>query len=306
MHVQVAADVANGDEVGELPPLGNRDLATALAELRRDPWQPDRLVDAFLRVARHGRAARLPLLVELEHAVLVHREATVPRPGPQLHVVLLRPGEVLDRRPEGGFGNDPQIDLHPLRPADAHLRVAAEEHGGRPLPRGESVHDRRSVVRHHDDVEIADRLPPAPQAPCRLDLPAARLGLQVGDRSVGDRLRVAPQQPLVLGALRKRDVLEDRRLGLLAEALDLPHPSLPAGRLERVERIDAQPVHEQLRLLGTQAGHPHDREGGRRHRGGEFVQQGQAAGVEERRDLRREVGTDSLDVGQAPLRILAD
>src|SRR3712207_8840196 len=53
MHVDVAAEVVDGDELGEPAVRGGLELAASLAQLGRDPRHPQPLVDLLL-----GRAAR--------------------------------------------------------------------------------------------------------------------------------------------------------------------------------------------------------------------------------------------------------
>ena len=82
------------------------------------------------------RPRRLPLrfLADAKHAVLVDLQPAVLGHAAEDHVVVLRAGEVLQRRAERLGRHDAQVDLQAAVEPDRHLRVAAADQL-RPLPR---------------------------------------------------------------------------------------------------------------------------------------------------------------------------
>jgi hypothetical protein len=81
--------------------------------------------------------------------------------------VGLAAGEVLQRRPPAGRGEHPQVGLIAVVGADGGLGGAAEE-DLRHLGEGaEAGHDGLRVLRRHQQVQVAHRLPHAAEAPRR-------------------------------------------------------------------------------------------------------------------------------------------
>ena len=162
--VQLGGDVGQLDQVGQ-----NRvELAAILAELGRNPRQPQSLVDGLLG----GRGHRLdaPLLGGLvlpgavgKEAVLVEPQLSLDRPLPQEHIVLLGAGEVEQGRPEGPFVDDPQIDLNARPEPHRALGLARGEHSHDAVHAHQGAAQRRGVRPRGEDVDVADRLPAAPQ-----------------------------------------------------------------------------------------------------------------------------------------------
>ena len=67
VHLQVAADVFERDELRERVRLGERDLTAVLAQLRRNPVETECVIDVPLGAARDAlRSAEDPVLVQLE------------------------------------------------------------------------------------------------------------------------------------------------------------------------------------------------------------------------------------------------
>ena len=93
MHLEIPADVLEPYELRELVLLGERDLATILAQLGRNPVESQRFVDFLLGPPAY--ALRPP-----KHAVLVQLELLGLRDLAQLDVVRLRAREVLHRGAE--------------------------------------------------------------------------------------------------------------------------------------------------------------------------------------------------------------
>ena len=88
--VQVAAQVADLDQLRQLAGRRRGDLAAALAQLGLDVVEPEPRVDLLL-----GRVARDLARLGLEDAVLRDRQPLLDCPLAQLDVVLGRAGEVL-------------------------------------------------------------------------------------------------------------------------------------------------------------------------------------------------------------------
>src|SRR5262249_59611157 len=86
--------------------------------------QPDRGVDLLLRAP--GDAASGGVV----DAVLADLELLPDGQLPQLHVVVLRAGEVLERGAEGLRLDDPEVDLEVLAVADRGLGLAPGQHRG--------------------------------------------------------------------------------------------------------------------------------------------------------------------------------
>ena len=104
--VEIALQVVDPDQVGELAARGRGDLATALAKLRLDVGEADALVDLGLGGVLGDVAA-----LDLHDPVLGDREAHLHGALPQLDVVLGRAGEVLEEVSVGLRRDDPQVHL---------------------------------------------------------------------------------------------------------------------------------------------------------------------------------------------------
>ena len=104
VHVQVAADVAELDQLRQLALAGGRQLAAVLAQLGRDVLHPEPLVDLLLGREGVGLAALV-----VGDAVLAHVQAAPDRLGAQRLVVLARPGEVLEQVAERLLGHHAQV-----------------------------------------------------------------------------------------------------------------------------------------------------------------------------------------------------
>ena len=133
------------------------DLAAVLAQLGRDPGQPDGGVDRLLRVPGDALLApEHPVLVDLQIALLGHAADD--------DVVRLGTGEVLERCAVALLRDHPQVDL------DAVL----QDHGAAGWSAGhdflhfvvacEARHHWTVLRRYGQHVEVADRLLPPAEA----------------------------------------------------------------------------------------------------------------------------------------------
>ena len=133
--------------------------------------------------------------------------------------MLLAAGEVCERVGELLLRDDAQVHLHARGEADAGLRVALADDLRHARRLDERVHDLRGVVGAGEEVDVLDRLLPAPQAAGNANPVNSLRRLEVGDELLRDRHRVA-QQVLPGVLLVEVDALQDLLLGLLAESLE--------------------------------------------------------------------------------------
>ena len=180
--VEVAADVADRDEVGELALAGGLQLAAALAQLRLDVGVAEPLVDPLLAVAELGLAA-----LRVGDAVLGDREAARHRVLAQAHVVGLGAGEVLEQVAEGLGGDDAQVDRDPVVGLGAHAVRARVAGGGDQRVAGEVLGERRRLLGGGDQVDVLAGLGPAPHRAGDLDPVGGGMLAQGGGQGLGDR-----------------------------------------------------------------------------------------------------------------------
>ena len=123
VHVQVAAQIAAFDEVGQLASRRGLDLAAPFAQLGRNPGEPERLVDLLFARARDAR-----VVVGAKEAVFVQLEPEPDRAVAKRDVVRLRAGEVLHRGAAALGRHEPQIRLKAAPDQHARFRLALPEH----------------------------------------------------------------------------------------------------------------------------------------------------------------------------------
>src|SRR5438132_1339235 len=215
------------------------DLAPILAELGRDEVHLERGVYVLLR--QRGDLLTTLLGTDAVQPVLVEEKLSAQGQAAQPHVVLLRTGEIEKRRPERPGRHYPQVDLQSTVDDDRALRFASREHALDAGGPGEDLEDRRCVVARDDDVDVADRLLVAAQAPRDRELLDAGLGSQViGHRRRG---RARLMQERSAGALLQRgDRSEDVLFGLRLDLGKLLQPMLLGRFLELLDGRDLQVV----------------------------------------------------------------
>ena len=281
VHVQVAADVAQLDQLRQLALAGCGQLAAVLAQLGRDPLHAEPLVDLLL-----GRAGdRLPALV-VGDAVLAHVQAALDRRRAQRLVVAPRAREVLEQVAERLLRHDAQVDREPDVRQRAGARLAG---GGDRVDRGrraERLHQRGRVAGGGDDVEILDVVGPAAGAAGQLDGDHGRVLAQRGDQLVADLERLGQHHAHLgvavrAGCQRGDDVL----LGLLAEAGDVGQPALLGRLAQLVERRHAEVLVEQPGPLRPEPWDPGDLDQAGGDARLELVCRGDRAGLEQGVDL---------------------
>ena len=104
VHVQVAANVVLGDELGQAPCHGRLDLAPVFPQFGRDPGQIDAGVHLFLLGAADAAGAA-------EDAVFVDLQAALHGQAANGDVVRLGAGEVLQGGAVGLGGHHAQVHL---------------------------------------------------------------------------------------------------------------------------------------------------------------------------------------------------
>ena len=87
---------------------------------------------------------------------------------PHRDVVIFRPREMMQRKNELPLGHDSQIRLQTTLKPHARLRFTLSGDLFHARLRDKPLHDRRDVVRRHDEIQIADRLHSPPQTSRRL------------------------------------------------------------------------------------------------------------------------------------------
>ena len=246
MHLEVAPEVLELDQLGQPVRARQRDLPPGFAQLRGHKVQAQLGVDLLLRLPGHPARA-------FEEAVLVQLVALLLRDGAQLDVVRFGAREVLQCSAIGGG----------LDGAEVHLEAAAQLHRGAGRALGddlrhlavihESLHHLRAVARRDHHVQVADRFAPPAVAPRHLDFVDATARLQVRDDRLGLDLGFV-QEHAALRDLGLAQPDADLLLHLGAEAFELGYL---AGR-ERFREIgggsDLELREQQLDALGTEAG----------------------------------------------------
>ena len=158
--MQVAADVAQLDELRQLAAPRRLQLARVLAQLGRDRLVAEELVDGVL-VGALEDVARL----DVRDAVLRDREPAPHRVLAHRDVVVLRAREVLEEVAERLGRDDAQVEAEAVARDDRRLRVAVRGDVDDPAQLGEVARQLGRVRRARDDVEVAERLLPPPHRP---------------------------------------------------------------------------------------------------------------------------------------------
>ena len=236
----VADEVGPGHESRQAPVGGRLDLAAVLAQLGGDRGEVEPLVERRLgreRLERRQvRGCRVGG-VERDQAVLGQAPSALLGPLAEPDVVRRRAREVDEVRAEtvGGRGHD--VELRALAEREARARRAVDAGLGGVVAlvrdrREQPPHRRAGVGRLDEHVEVADRLDPASHRARDRRGTDLRKGLRERHEPLGERLRVAHEQPprRSLPVLVER--LEDARLALGTDAPDATQPSGPRRSLE--------------------------------------------------------------------------
>ena len=161
--------------------------------------------------------------------------------------------------------------------------------------------ERAGLAGGGDDVEVADRLLPAPGRPRDGDLERGRLVAQVRHDPFADREGVREQHPALGGALsHATHAVQDPLLGLRAEALHAADAPGAAGRLELGDRAHPERRVERRDLLRAEVRHLEQLEDAGRVLRAQPVEQRERAGAVQLGDLLRERLADAGHLGEAP------
>ena len=291
MHLQIAPDVLERNELRQR--IGHRrlDFTTILAERGWDPAHAEHLVDAFLRIARETLAVllahrrRIYVFGEPEDTPLVHAESLANRQRAHGDIVLFRAGEILQRRPERTTRNHAQVDLQARVQNDAALRRARAQDACGAVETDEVIHHRCAIAfMTREDVYVPDRLLPSAQAAGELDL--------VHTRCVRHVLEHTRDQLLDLVDLEAATVLAvilDRALDLLgalpSESVELPNGPRVELLSEVVHRLHAELLEELLGLLRTDAVQSNELDQRHRDFGRHLLQPGDTTGLQKLDDV---------------------
>ena len=298
-RVQVAADVAELDQLRQLALARRLQLAAALAQLRLDVGVAEALVDLLL-----GRAELDLAALGLGDPVLGDREAAGDRVLAQLHVVGLGAGEVLQQVAEGlraaTIRRSTEIAVVGL---GAHAVGARFAGGGDQRVAGEVLGQRRRLLGGGDQVDVLAGLGPAPHRAGDLDPVGRRVLAQRRGQLLGDRPHrreqqrgpgASPGSPSRSSAARTFS----STFGPSPFSSRILSPSAAAFRSSSV----ATPSSSKRRraVFAPRPGDPGHLDQGRRelrlqlHRGGDL------AGLQQGVDLFRQRLADAGDLGRPP------
>ena len=297
VRVQVAAHVADLDELRQLAAPRRLELAGRLAELGRDRRVAEVLVERVLVVgAEHvaGLNGRDAVLGDRQPAplrLLAHRD-----------VVILRAGEVLQQIPVRLRLDDAQVEAEAVGRDDRRLRVAVRRDLEHPRQLDERGRQRRGIRRGRDHVEVAKRLLAPPHRAGLGDVHRRGMLTQRGDRGLHRRQAVAEQAPVGLRILRLvRERLEDLLLALRAEPGEVPELLLLGRGLQVGERRDPELLPDPRRRLRPESRQPHELDDIRRHRVAALRERVDLAGVDDLDDLLLDRLPDSRQLLRLPV-----
>ena len=179
--------------------------------------------------------------------------------------------------------------------------------------RREALDHRRCVVRLDEEVQVADRVAPAPEGARRLHAQHAGDVAEQRRNPLDDPLG-RPQGHPRRSAIDRLHARREGREPLLGEPRDAPERACPETRSQVVERLDPQPLPEQPHGLGPDARYLEELDEGRRHLAVEPVEEAETSGgcqlrdlVGDRRAHARDRGRVALAVGAGDLvRAVAD
>ena len=250
--VQVAANVSERHQLGQLAVAGGFELAAVLAQLGRDRLIAQVAVDLVL-VRRAEHLAALDLL----DAPLRHLQPARLGLLAHGHVVRLRSGEVLQQVAVRLRRDDAQVHLHARVRHDRGFRVTAARDllhpGALAEPRGQGGR----ILGCRDQIDVADRLGPAPQRPRLVGAHAGGMGAQRLQHLRRQLECVLEQQHRLARGAAGIDGGQDLRLFPLPHAREVAHQPVPRSLGEVVERADLELLVQQPRGAGADAGQPH-------------------------------------------------
>ena len=280
-RVEVALEVLELDQLGQLALRRRLELPAVLAQLGLDVLHAQQLVDLFLGGAGVGLAGGVDL-----HAVLGDVEPAAHRIGPQRLVVLLRAGEVLEQVAEVLGRHDPQVHAEPVVGAGPHAGGSGlaglldQRHPAEGLGQG------LRVGGGGNDVQVLAAVGQTAGAAGDLHAVGSWMLAQGVAQLDGHLQRAREHDAPTRARLRQRgDRVQDVLLGLCAEAREVTQAVGLGGLLELVKRLHAQLVVELAHLLGAQPRHAGDLEEPDGELGLELVGRGDRARLHQHLDL---------------------
>ena len=295
VHVQIAADVVQLDERGQLAGVGPFKLVAGLTQLRRKTGQIERGIDLLFRAT--GNA-----IVTAKDAVLVDFQPARFRSAADDDVVLFRAGEVLQGRAERLGRHGAEIDLHACLQTQRGFRIAPGDDRSDAGEGRQSVHRRGDVCADDDKIEIADGLLAASITAGGNDLLDSPTTLHVANDFMHEFVGLDPKDSLP-GFGGDFQPLQDGRLGLLPKTFEALNLVRLAGFAELVESGDFQIAIELCGPFRSEAGHAEDRQHALRGFRGANLRASAASRSDERCRLLGQILADALDVRERSVGI---
>ncbi len=281
VRVQVAAHVADLDELRQLAAPCRLELARRLTELGRDRRVAEVLVERVL-VLRAEHVAGL----DRRDAVLGDRQPAPLRLLAHRDVVILGAGEMLQQVPVRLRLDDAQVEAEAVVRDDRRLRVAVCRDLEHPRQLDERRRQRRRIGRGRDHVEVAERLLAPPHRAGLGDVHRRGMLAQRGDRGLHRRQAVAEQAPVGLRILRLvRERLEDLLLALRAEPGEVPQLLVLRRGLQVGERRDPELLPDPRGRLRPEPRQAHELDDVGRHGVPPLRERVDLAGVDDLDDL---------------------
>ena len=248
MDVEVSFDVVESYQLGQTVRLGSFDFPSILSQLGCDKVHPQCFIDALLSLSRN------PLL-SLEETVLVQLPVLGLGDPPQTDVVVLGPGEVLQRGTEALGVNDTEVRLQLDKSClhnHARLRGPAHDDLFNTRECGKRFHHLLWFVRGHQNVEVTHRFPHPPSR-ARHGYPAnVALCLQHFDQLFSKRETQSQECPLPRSG-EGAETVEYVLLALLAKPSELPDSALPGGLLKFLDARHSELLVQGLHSLRANA-----------------------------------------------------
>ena len=166
---------------------------------------------------------------------------------------------MLPQVPEARERHHPQLDPGAVVGHRGDAGLAARRHLGHPLLIHERLDRRYPVGDGGDQVDVLGGLAEAAQAAGDLaafDRPA---GQQLGPRALGQRQQARDRGAPALRPFRRRQPLQDRRLGLDAEPRERPHPLLERRLANVADGLEVELGEDPLGRLWPDSLDPHHR-----------------------------------------------
>ena len=201
MAVEGAAQIAPLDQFGQFTRLGRRDLSLVLPQLGRNEIEAQRLVELLLVMDLR----RLFRTFRDREAVFIERPSAIQRTAAEADIVFLASGEIDERKGELLGLNHPKVALDTILETDARLGRTMDNHLLDQRMMDEKLRDLLGLFGRDQDVEIADRLLAAAEAPPLADLADSLMGTEIGKQLLSQHgHHVNPESPSMLAVILDR------------------------------------------------------------------------------------------------------